>query len=77
MRDIAIISLGQTDHTRQRSDVNEVEMLMPVLASALEGANITKDRVDFVSLLFSRPRPKGVDTSSSADALFRARAAWT
>ncbi len=48
MRDIAIISLGQTDHARARTDVNDVEMLMPVLAGALEGANITKDRVDFV-----------------------------
>jgi acetyl-CoA acetyltransferase len=48
MRDIAIISLGQTDHVRRRTDANEVEMLMPVLADAMKGANITKDRVDFV-----------------------------
>ena len=48
MRDVAIISLGQTDHARERNDVNDVEMLMPVLADAMRGANITKDRVDFV-----------------------------
>lgn len=48
MRDVAIISLGQTDHARRRNDVNDVEMLMPVLADAMAGANITKDRVDFV-----------------------------
>lgn len=48
MRDVAIISLGQTDHARERNDVNDVEMLMPVLADAMRGANITKDRVGFV-----------------------------
>jgi len=48
MRDVAIISLGQTDHARERNDVNDVEMLMPVLADAMKAANITKDRVDFV-----------------------------
>jgi len=48
MRDVAIISLGQTDHARERNDVNDVEMLMPVLADAMKAANITKDRVGFV-----------------------------
>ena len=36
MRDVAIISLGQTDHARRRNDVNDVEMLMPVLADAMK-----------------------------------------
>jgi acetyl-CoA acetyltransferase len=48
MRDVAIISFAQSVHTRRRQDVNEVEMLMPLLGEALEGARITKDRVDFV-----------------------------
>lgn len=48
MRDVAIISFSQADHARSRQDVNEVEMLMPLLGEALDGARITKDRVDFV-----------------------------
>jgi len=48
MRDVAIISFAQTCHERAISELNEVEMLMPILAEALDGAGITKDRVDFV-----------------------------
>jgi acetyl-CoA acetyltransferase len=48
MRDIAIISFAQTKHERAVTDINEVEMLMPILGEALDGAGITKDRVDFV-----------------------------
>jgi acetyl-CoA acetyltransferase len=48
MRDVAIISFAQTKHERAVTDRNEVEMLMPILGEALEGAGITKDRVDFV-----------------------------
>src|SRR5436853_2839275 len=33
---------------------------------------LSKDRADFVSLLFSRPRPAGLTASSSASQLFRA-----
>ena len=36
-RDIAIISFAQSDHTRAVTDVNEVEMLMPVTAAASSG----------------------------------------
>jgi acetyl-CoA acetyltransferase len=48
MRDVAIISFAQTKHQRKVSDINEVEMLMPLMGEALAGAGIAKDRVDFV-----------------------------
>lgn len=48
MRDIAIIACAQTQHVRRRSDVNEVEMLMPVVVDVLQKANIGHDRIDFV-----------------------------
>ena len=35
---------------------------------------LSEDRADFVSRLFSRPRPAGLDGSSSAAALFEAYA---
>ena len=31
MRDVAIVSFAQTHHQRAVSDINEVEMLMPIL----------------------------------------------
>ena len=40
MRDVAVISFAQTKHARSISDINEVEMLMPILGEALEGKNI-------------------------------------
>jgi acetyl-CoA acetyltransferase len=48
MRDVAIISFAQTHHQRQISDINEVEMLLPLMGEALAGAGIAKERVDFV-----------------------------
>jgi acetyl-CoA acetyltransferase len=48
MRDIAIVSFAQTEHKRAVSEINEVEMLMPLLGEALAAAGIGKDRVDFV-----------------------------
>jgi acetyl-CoA acetyltransferase len=48
MRDVAIVSFAQTRHQRAVSDINEVEMMMPLLREALDGAGIGKDRVDFV-----------------------------
>ncbi|MCU0270893.1 MAG: thiolase domain-containing protein [Acidimicrobiales bacterium] len=48
MRDIAVISFAQSPQVRRQPDLNEVEMLMPVVRDALAGAGITKDRVDFV-----------------------------
>lgn len=48
MRDVAIVSFAQSHHARAVSEINETEMLMPLLREALDGAGITKDRVDFV-----------------------------
>jgi acetyl-CoA acetyltransferase len=48
MRDVAIVSFAQTHHAREVSDINEVEMLMPLMGEALAGSGIPKDRVDFV-----------------------------
>jgi acetyl-CoA acetyltransferase len=47
MREVAVISFAQS-FGRSISDVNEVEMLMPLMGEALAGAGIGKDRVDFV-----------------------------
>jgi acetyl-CoA acetyltransferase len=47
MREVAVISFAQST-ARSIFDINEVEMLMPLLGEALAGAGITKDRVDFV-----------------------------
>ena len=47
MRDIAIVSFAQTKHVRAETDHNEVEMLMPVVREALDGAGIGMDRVGF------------------------------
>jgi hypothetical protein len=51
-------------------DIRRQNMLQHLLYKAL--IEQSKDRVDFLSRLFSRPRPKGVDTASSAEALFLA-----
>lgn len=48
MRDVAIISFAQSKHVRRQENLNEVEMLMPVLKEAMEGAGITRADVDFV-----------------------------
>jgi len=47
MRDVAIISFAQSKGQRQVTDVNEVEMLMPVTAEALERAGMTKSDIGF------------------------------
>src|SRR4051794_17052155 len=48
MRDVAIVSFAQTHHSRAVSEINEVEMLMPILGEALAGAGIKNSQVDFV-----------------------------
>jgi len=47
MREVAVISFAQ-QLGRSISDINEVELLMPLMGEALAGAGISKDRVDFV-----------------------------
>ena len=47
MRDVAIISFAQSDHVRAVTNANEVEMLMPVTAAAIERAGMTKTDIGF------------------------------
>jgi acetyl-CoA acetyltransferase len=47
MRDVAIVSFAQTKHLRAQPNANEVEMLMPVVREALDGAGVGMDRVGF------------------------------
>ena len=47
MRDIAIISFAQSEHTRAVTDANEVEMLMPVTAEALKRSGLDKKQIGF------------------------------
>ena len=54
-------------------DIRRQNMLLHLLYKAL--MEMSDDRADFVSRLFSRPRPAGLDTSSTPDALFQAFAA--
>ena len=51
-------------------DIRRQNMLQHLLYKSL--LERSADRADFLSKLFSRPRPAGVDTASSAETLFRA-----
>jgi hypothetical protein len=51
-------------------DIRRQNMLQHLMYKALIEPSI--DRADFLSRLFSRPRPAGLDASSTADALFQA-----
>ena len=51
-------------------DIRRQNMLQHLFYKSL--LERSTDRADFLSRLFSRPRPAGVDTTSSAEALFRA-----
>ena len=54
-------------------DIRRGNMLVQLMYKAL--FELSRDRADFISMLFSRPRPAGVGPDSSADALFAAFAA--
>src|SRR5690242_20329350 len=47
MRDIAIISFAQSEHSRAVTDANEVEMLMPITAEAVERSGLDKKQIGF------------------------------
>ena len=51
-------------------DIRRQNMLQHLLYKSL--FEQSKDRAEFLSKLFSRPRPSGLDSTSTADALFRA-----
>jgi acetyl-CoA acetyltransferase len=47
MRDVAVVSFAQSKHVRRIPDLNEVEMLMPVLGEVRDKIGITQDRIGF------------------------------
>src|SRR3954469_24943821 len=47
MRGIAVISFAQSEHSRAVTDANEVEMLMPVTAAAVERSGLGKKQIGF------------------------------
>jgi hypothetical protein len=53
-------------------DIRRQNMVQLLMYKAL--FELSPDRADFVSRLFSRPRPPGLDTASDVDALFQAYA---
>jgi acetyl-CoA acetyltransferase len=48
MRDTAIVSFAQTEHSRSRKGDNEVEILMPVLQEAQAAIGVDHRQIDFV-----------------------------
>ena len=47
MRDVAVVSFAQLPNTRSQDTRNEVEMLMPVIAEAIEGSGIPRKEIGF------------------------------
>lgn len=47
MRDVAVVSFAQSKHVRRVPDLNEVEMLMPVLGEVRDKIGITQERIGF------------------------------
>ncbi|KAA0234017.1 MAG: hypothetical protein JJLCMIEE_00882 [Acidimicrobiales bacterium] len=47
MRDVAIVSFAQTVHSRRRQDVNEVELIQPVIQEAKERVGLDRHDIGF------------------------------
>ncbi|MEU2793582.1 thiolase domain-containing protein [Streptomyces sp. NPDC007100] len=47
MREIAVVTFAQSDHTRDTSEVSEAELLLPVLQDALAQAGLRTGEIDF------------------------------
>ncbi len=47
MRDVAIVSFAQAPSIRRETSRNDVEMLMPVIAEALDRSRVKRERVGF------------------------------
>jgi acetyl-CoA acetyltransferase len=47
VREVAILSFAQSPNKRSEAEFNEVEMLIPVLAEAIEGSGLAKSEIDF------------------------------
>lgn len=48
MREVAVIGYAQSPQVRRERELNEVEMLIPMIQRALDGAEMTMDEIDFV-----------------------------
>jgi acetyl-CoA acetyltransferase len=47
MRDVAIVAFSQTQHVRRETELNEVEMLMPLLQDVRQRAGVTQADIGF------------------------------
>lgn len=47
MREVAVVAFAQTPYVRSELDLNEVEMLMPVIAQAVEQSGIPREDIGF------------------------------
>ncbi len=47
MRDVAIVSVAQSDHRRAIHELNEVEMIQPVIRAALDQVGLDQSGIDF------------------------------
>jgi acetyl-CoA acetyltransferase len=47
MRDIAILSYAQTPYVRSQRELNEVEMLMPIIQQVRKDSGLSKDEIGF------------------------------
>ena len=47
MREVAVVSFAQTPYVRRERGRSEVEMLMPVIAQAIERSGLTKSQIGF------------------------------
>lgn len=47
MRDVAIVSVAQSVHRRSARELNEVEMIQPVIRQALDQVGVQKGEIDF------------------------------
>lgn len=47
MRDVAVVAFAQTPYARNELELNEVEMLMPVIAQAIEQSGIPHEDIGF------------------------------
>lgn len=48
MRDVAIVGVSQTPHVRRQEQLNEVEMIQPVIQSLIESLGVDRHAFDFV-----------------------------
>lgn len=48
MRDVAVIGYARAPYRRSAGDLNEVELLLPVLSAALADAGLNRQQIDFV-----------------------------